>query len=192
MGESHTKGLGYLADASSASSLGVAYKEARNAILHQAMVEKGVVGSASVLWTDVEAGKRNTAAFEPLIDRRADALLEEVKAAYGIQAMQRGVAATEPTMTEEELVAANLVVQQVPSSGGGRRGRGGRRGAGGPSLPDEFNSEFSILLRQEGITALQIRDFLSGEFTPLPLVDVMAVLRAREAGGSIQLVPKER
>jgi hypothetical protein len=40
------------------------------------------------------------------------------------------------------------------------------------------------------MTALQIRDFLSGEFTPLPLADVMAVLRAREAAGQVKLVPK--
>jgi aminopeptidase YwaD len=40
------------------------------------------------------------------------------------------------------------------------------------------------------MTALQIRDFLSGEFTPLPMSDVMTVLRAREASGAIKLVPK--
>jgi hypothetical protein len=56
-------------------------------------------------------------------------------------------------------------------------------------LPDEFNAEFTILLGK-GMTVGQIRDFLSGEFTPLPLADVMAVLKAREAQGSIKLVPK--
>ena len=30
------------------------------------------------------------------------------------------------------------------------------------------------------MSALEIRDFLSGEFEPVPLADVMAVLRARE------------
>jgi hypothetical protein len=40
------------------------------------------------------------------------------------------------------------------------------------------------------MTALEIRDFLSGEFTPLPLSQVMTVLRAREAAGSLKLVPK--
>jgi hypothetical protein len=56
-------------------------------------------------------------------------------------------------------------------------------------VPEEFGAEFSILLTK-GLTALQIRDFLSGEFTPLPLADVMAVLKAREATGTIKLVPK--
>jgi hypothetical protein len=36
----------------------------------------------------------------------------------------------------------------------------------------------------------EIRDFLSGEFEPVPLADVMGVLRAREAAGTIKLVPR--
>jgi hypothetical protein len=52
-----------------------------------------------------------------------------------------------------------------------------------------MNAEFSLLLPKR-MTALEIRDFLSGEFTPLPLSDLMAVLRAREAQGSIKLTPK--
>jgi aminopeptidase YwaD len=56
-------------------------------------------------------------------------------------------------------------------------------------LPQEVNAEFSILLGKS-LTALEIRDFISGEFTPVPLADVMAVLRAREAAGTIKLVPK--
>jgi aminopeptidase YwaD len=227
MGESHTKGLGYMADATDAASLMNGYKEARVAIQHQAEVEKGVVASASVLWTNVDAGKQKTAAFAPLIDKRAAALLDEVKAAYQLQAAQRGATATEPAMTAEEREAANLVVEQVAGAGGGRGGGGGAgagrgggagaagaatagqggraaapapgqaapagrgRGNAGPSLPTEFNAEFSLLLGKHK-TALEIRDFLSGEFTPLPLADVMAVLRAREAAGAIRLVPKAR
>ena len=57
MGESHTKGLGYLADATDAAALMTGYKEARVAIQHQANVEKGVVSSASVLWTNVDDGQ---------------------------------------------------------------------------------------------------------------------------------------
>ena len=141
-----------------------------------------------------------------------------MKAAYQLQAAQRGVPATEPAMTAEEREAANLVVEQVAGAGGrggdggaggarrrravaagagrrrtGARGRGGavrrrrqlpaaqrrrrRQGGGGataadggnagPSLPTEFNAEFSLLLGKHK-TALEIRDFLSGEFTPRP------------------------
>jgi hypothetical protein len=52
-----------------------------------------------------------------------------------------------------------------------------------------MNAELSILLRQNK-TVLEIRDFLSGEFEPLPLETLMAVLKAREAAGAIRLVPK--
>ena len=243
MGESHTKGLGYMADASPAG-VPQAYKEARVAILHQADIEKAVVRSASVLWTNTADGQKKTAAFEPLIDQRASALVNEVRAAFQLAAAQRGVAATEPAMTAEEREASNLLVQSVAGAGGRGRGAGpagaagaagaaggaggrgggagaagagaagaaagggraagagaspaaggaggrggGRGGAGGPSLPQEMNAEFSLLLGKNK-TALEIRDFLSGEFTPLPLADLMAVLRAREAAGSVRLTPK--
>jgi aminopeptidase YwaD len=130
--------------------------------------------------------------------------MNEMKAAYSLQAMQRGVAASEPVMSAEEKEASMLMVE-LPSSGaapvgppaGGRGGAapagGGGRGvggAGGPQLPDEFSAELGLLLRKGGMSALQVRDFLSGEFTPLPMADVMAVLKAREASGSIRLVPK--
>lgn len=52
-----------------------------------------------------------------------------------------------------------------------------------------MNAEFAILLGKH-LTALEIRDFLSGEFEPVPLADVMAVLHAREATGSIRMVKK--
>jgi hypothetical protein len=194
MGESHTKGLGYMADATDAASLTDAYKEARVAIVHQAEVEKGVVNSAGVLWTNADAGKKKTAGFAPLIDQRAAALLNETKAAFQLQAAQRGVPVAEPVQTAEEREAANLVVESTaPAGRGGFGGGGGRGGRGnaGPSVPQEMNAEFNILLGQHK-TVLEIRDFLSGEFTPLPLADLMAVLRAREAAGAIKLVPKAK
>lgn len=209
MGESHTKGLGYLADARDSLSLATAYREARVAIKHQAEIEKAVVRSASVLYTDVDAGRKRTAVFEPLIDRRSVALLDEVAAAYRLQASQRGITLPasigEPVLSAAEQEAASLVVEQVAGAAGGRGGRaggagaappagragggGGGRGTAGPSLPTEFNAEFSGLLGRK-MTVLEIRDFLSGEFTPLPIESVMAVLRAREAAGSIKLVRK--
>ena len=194
-----------MADAASGPALADAYKEARIAIQHQADVEKGVIRSASVLWTNLADGQKKTAAFVPLIDQRAASLLNEVKTAYQLQAAQRNVAAAEPVQSPDERVAANLVVEPLAGAGaaggGGRaggRGAGGGgggggagrgRGATGPSLPEEYNAEFAILLGK-GMSALQIRDFLSGEFTPLPLTDVMTVLRARESQGSIKLTQR--
>ena len=200
MGESHTKGLGYIADATNAA-LPMAYKEARIAISHQAGIEKAVVSTASVLWTNVEEGKKRVAAFAPLIDARANALLNEVKAAYQMQALQRGVPAVELLASAEEKAASLTIVEVVPPpaapGGGAPSGRAAGGGPGGfaagapaaATLPDEFNAEFNALLAKK-MTVLQIRDFLSGEFTPLPLADVMAVLKAREAAGRIKLVPR--
>jgi aminopeptidase YwaD len=206
MGESHTKGLGYMADATDGASLGMAYREARNAIQHQASIEKAVVRTAAVLWTNPADGAKKVAAFEPLIDQRAGALLNEVRAGFQLTAMQMGVPAQEPGMTAEEREAANLLVETVARTGGAAPGRtggppaaapGAAPGAAGappvtqtpaPSLPEEYGAEFTQLLGKK-MTALQIRDFLSGEFTPLPLSTVMAVLRAREAQGSIKLTP---
>ena len=196
MGESHTKGLGYMADATDAATLADGCREAGVAILHEAEVEKGVVNSAAVLWTNADSGRQKTTAFAPLIDQRAGALLNEVKAAYQLQATQRGLAAPESVLTTQEREAANLVVESVGGGrGGGGRGAGGVAGGGGgrgpagPSVPQEMNAELTILLGQHK-TALEIRDFLSGEFTPLPLADLMTVLRAREVAGTVKLVPR--
>ena len=198
MGESHVKGLGYLADAKDAASLTRAYHEARVAIRHQTTIEKAVVRSAKVLWTDTTVGAKRVAGFEPLLDQRAASLLNEVKAAYQLQALQRNVVAAEPVLTDDEKAAAMLRVE-APSSaapagpgggaGGGGRGQGGAAPGGAPAvtLPDEFTAEFGLLLRKN-LTALELRDFLSGEFTPLPMKDVLAVLRQREASGQIKLV----
>src|SRR3954452_21652866 len=91
MGASERKGAAYLADAATADALHAGWKEARVAIRHQADVEKGVVNSASILWTNVNSGKQKTASFAPLIDQRAAGLLNEVKTAYQLQGTQRGV-----------------------------------------------------------------------------------------------------
>jgi hypothetical protein len=54
-----------------------------------------------------------------------------------------------------------------------------------------MTAEFTILLGKKK-SALEIRDFLTGEFEPVPLADVIAVLRARETAGAIRLVAKNK
>ncbi len=216
MGENLTKGLGYMADVKSGADLNGAWREAEVAVRHQAAIEKKVVESASILYTNVEQGKQRTATFLPLIDQRMNALLDEIRAAYQLNAMQRGVVAAppapvtfnqrtrpstlpaakaSPVLTAEEQAAANLIVEVVaaaaPAAGRGGGAAGGRQGGGrgGPSLPTEYNAEFSAILGRK-MSVLEIRDFLSGQFSPLALSEVMAVLKAREAAGSIRLVPK--
>jgi len=204
MGESHRKALSYIADASP-QSLGAAYKDAIVTIKHQANVEKGVVRSARVLFDNAADGEKKVQVFEPLIDKRAAALLDEAKAAYALQAAQRRTAAVEPTLTAEEREASALTIECVngstftgcaaaPGAAGGRgggAGGGGGGGRGGPpsGLPQHMNAEATILLGQKK-TALEFRDFLAGEFDPLPLADVMTYLRAREQAGVIRLVKR--
>jgi hypothetical protein len=52
-----------------------------------------------------------------------------------------------------------------------------------------MNAELNILLGRGG-TALDIRDFLAGEFDPLPLDAFMQYLKAQEAAGRVRLVEK--
>jgi hypothetical protein len=206
MGGNQRKATGYLADAKTAAELHAAWKDARVAIRHQADVEKTVVRSSSVLYDDPAGAPRRLAALEAAIDRKTAAMLEEAKAVYALQAERlKTQPIVEPPQTPEEKEAAGLIVtcgngegtySGCPTAGrgaagGGGGGRGGGRGAGpaGPSLPQHMNAELTILLGKR-LSALEIRDFLSGEFEPVPLTDVMAVLRTREAGGTIKLVPK--
>jgi len=202
MGESHRKGLAYMADVADGRALTTAYKEATIAIKHQAGVEKGVVHSARVLFDNAADGEKQVQPFEPLIDRRAAALLDEVKAAYVLHAAQRKTSPAEPVMTADEKDASALVVECVhgtsfsgcnaaPGTGGGRGGGGGGGAGRGQAsiLPQHMTAEATILLGQKK-TALEIRDFLSGEFEPVPLADVMRYLHAREQAGAIRLVRK--
>jgi peptidase M28-like protein len=213
LGVAERKGTSYLADAATPDALHAAWKDARIAVRHQADVEKAVVRSSGVLYVDAAGAPKRLAPIEATIDRAAASLLDELRALYAVQAQRFNTQPIdEPPMTAEEKEAAALGVEctgqatvsgcasaqgargagaggsgrsGAPAGGGGGRGQG--RGAG-PSLPQHMSAEFAILLGQHK-TALEIRDFLSGEFEPVPLAEVMAVLRAREAAGQIKLVP---
>ena len=83
MGDSERKGVNYLADAATADALHQAWKDARVSIRHQAEVEKGVIRSGAVLYPDPAGAARRLASLEAAIDRKAAALVEEARAAYG-------------------------------------------------------------------------------------------------------------
>jgi len=209
IGDSERKGINYLADAATPEALHAAWKDARATIRHQAEVEKAVVLSSAVLYPDPAEASKRLAAIAAAIDKTSAAVLEEARASYVLHAQRLNTQpAFDPPMTAEEKEAAALLVECVNGAtfsgcaGGGRgtagargaaagggRGPGGGRGAAGPSLPQHMGAELTILLGKKK-TALEIRDFLTGEFEPVPLSAVMAVLRAREAAGQIRLVPK--
>ncbi len=217
LGVAQRKAAAYLGDATTPEALHMAWKEARVAIKHQADVEKGVVRSSGVLYADPAGAAKRLAPIEASIARSAAALIDSAKALYTVQAQRLNtVPMYEPPQTAEEKEAANLIVEctgqptfsgcsfaqgargaGAPGAGagggrggaGGGGGRGGFGAPGGPSLPQHMNAELSILLGKK-LSVLEIRDFLSGEFEPVPLADVMAVLRARETAGTIKLVAR--
>jgi aminopeptidase YwaD len=92
----------------------------------------------------------------------------------------------EPAMTDLEKQAFRLVVERAGAGGG--RGFGGGRGPSG-KIPQHMTAELNILMGKK-LTALEIRDFLSGEFEPLPLADLMEYLRAQEKAGTVKLTEK--
>ena len=56
-------------------------------------------------------------------------------------------------------------------------------------LPDYMVAEFNALVARHK-TAIEIRDFLSGEFDPLPIGDLMDYLRIQEKLGFMKLVAR--
>lgn len=198
LGAAERKGTAYLADAASPDGLLAAWKEARVAIRHQADVEKGVIRSSGVLYADPSAAAAKLKPFDTAIDRTAAALETEARTMYEVQAARlKTQPVLDPPMTAEEKQADALVVECATETtlsgcarqGGGRGGFGGRGRDAGPSVPQHMNAELNIL-QGKHLSVLEIRDFLSGEFEPLPLADLMAVLRAREQAGQIKLVPR--
>src|SRR5260221_5059945 len=163
-----------------------------------------------MLFDNPADGEKRVQVYEPLIDQRATAMINEVKATYALQAAQRRVAASEPAMTAEEKDASTLLIECVigswfsgcnaapPSAGSGQAGAGGGRGGGGggggrgggaSGLPQHMTAEATIFLGQKK-TALELRNFLSGEFEPIALADVMRYLRSREQAGVIRLTKR--
>ena len=53
-------------------------------------------------------------------------------------------------------------------------------------IPTHMSGELNVLLGQKK-TVKEIRDFISGEFEPVPVSDVLDYLRALEKLGSIKL-----
>ncbi len=200
LGDSQRKGLGYMADITDGAQLAAAYREARNAVTHQAAVERAVVLTTRDLFATPAAAAR-VASLASAVDRKAAALQAELTDNWRAAAAQWGVQAKEQAQTPLEREAARLVAARV----GGGRGFGGPGGPGGPSnvsaadraalqeaqarFPQHMNAELSILLSQNR-TVLEIRDFLSGEFEPLPLESLMALLRAQEKMGSVTLTTR--
>jgi hypothetical protein len=203
VGQAQRKGMAYITDAVDAAGLVEGYREARNAIRHQVEIEKAALRSAAVLFPVPADAEKRLAALEPLIDQRAGALQAEVAAFYKLAAAQRKATAAEPAATDLEQKAARTTVEAVPGAGGGGRGGfGGPGGGGAPMTPErqalmdamrKIPAHMSAELRAitpRKLTVQQIRDFVSGEFEPVPLPDVMTYFQAQEKAGTVKLVER--
>jgi len=196
MGDAERKGLGYLADVTDGKNLAQAYKDAQTAVRHQAEIEKAVVRSASALFTKPAEGEKRLEGLASLVEQRVSALSKEVSAYYRLKADQFKIRASEPATTAAEKEAAKMYVERVGSQG---RGFGGFRQAMSRLTPEELaalrkvpqhmSAELNILIGQKK-SVLEIRDFLSGEFEPLPLENLIASLRAQEKMGSVKITSK--
>ena len=211
MGAAQRKGLSYLADVSNAAELAGAYREAQVAVRHQQQIEKDVVRSAAVLFGNPAEAQKKLFALETLVDLRGAALQNEVKAFYQHQAALWNAVAAEPAPTEAEKEAAGLIPERVPQQagapGGGPGGGGGFGGqqqalqrlsaeeraalqAAVSRIPSHAMGELNMLVTQNAQrkrTVLEIRDFLSGEFEPVALADLMTYFRMQEKAGTMKL-----
>jgi len=193
VGQAERKGLGYIADATDQATLNEALKEARNAVRHQVEIEKAVVRSAAVLFPSPADGQKKLAAFEPLLDQRAAALQAEVAAVHRLAAARMNVAPAELPVSDAEATSARTIVEPAASAGGaGRSGQSGSGGAAGDAarrVPGHMTAELRAILPRK-LTVQQIRDFLAGEFEPVPAADVLAYFQAQEKAGAVKLVEK--
>jgi Peptidase family M28 len=211
IGQAQRKGLSYIADAPDAAALVEAYKDARNAVRHQVEIEKAALRTAAVFFPRPLEGQTRLAALEPVLDQQAVALQSQVTAYYKLAATRVSAPLTEPAPTEIELRASRTVVEPVAGAGGGRGGPGGPGGGQGTGqgggagtasatdreaaaaaqrkIPGHMTSELRAILPRK-LTVLQIRNFISGEFDPVPLNDVVAYFDAQARLGAVTLSEK--
>ncbi len=123
----------------------------------------------------------------------------ELKAFYQAQAQRWKAQAVEPYPTDAEKQAARLYPERV--------GEAGRVGALQQALqrlpaeeraaietrlrkvPQHMTPELNALLGQKK-SVLAIRNFLSGEFEPLPVADLLETLRAQEKLGLLKITER--
>jgi hypothetical protein len=155
----------------------------------------------------LQADIRKVPAVEPTptpLEQRAARLVPERVGGGGRGGVGGGAPAATPPAGAPPATAAPPAA--VPPAGGG----GGRGGAGNAALaqlpeaeraavqaamrriPGHMTSELNGLMAKKK-TVLEIRNFISGEFEPVPLADVMAYFEAQAKLGSIKLneLPEE-
>jgi hypothetical protein len=161
-------------------------------IRHQAEVEKEAVRSARVLFSNPAEAEKKLAPLVTAIEQRAVTLQAEAKAFYQLEAEQRKAPAGDLAVSDVERQLARL----IPERGGSAaqmsaEERAALQAKTAGFIPRHMTSEWNILLgRTPKLTALQIRDFLTGEFEPIPAADFLDYLKASEKLGTMKLTVK--
>ena len=192
MGQAERKGLGYMADLSDPATLRDAWRDAHVSIRHQAEVEKEAVRSARALFSNPAEAANKLAPLLAAIEQRALALQAEARAFYQLQAEQRKATAGDLAPNDAEKQLARI----IPERGGASaqmsaEERAALQAKTAGFIPRHMTSEWNILLnRTPKLTALQIRDFLTGEFEPIPAADFLDYLKASEKLGTMKLTVK--
>jgi hypothetical protein len=192
MGQAERKGLGYMADVSDPAALRDAWRDAHVSIRHQAEVEKEAVRSARALFSNPVEAEKKLAPLVAAIEQRAAALQAEAKAFYQLQAEQRKAPAGDLVPNEVEKQLARLIPERGGSSAKlSAEERAALQAKTGGAIPRHMTSELNVLLgRTSKLTALELRDFLTGEFEPISASDFLEYLRASEKLGAMKLTVK--
>ena len=204
------KGLAYLGDWNS-DLLPSAYKEAINAVRHQGGIEKATFESIKILlpasMTD-EAKAKAVNPFLSTIDERTRVAEKQIREFYTLRTK---LAAPELILTADEAKAARLIPERIGGQGGFGGFGGGiarlleqqpeadRKALEGAlrKVPQHMTAELNVMLTRNGnkndprkYSILDIRDFLSGEFEPISLADLMAYFNAQEKLKLIKLIER--
>ncbi|MDD5542364.1 MAG: M28 family peptidase [Acidobacteriia bacterium] len=206
-GDALRKSLSYLTDWES-DQLPLAYKEAINTVRHQAAIEKQTLESLQVLLPGQRSSEEKLKTIRPLLaltDEREKIAERQVQEFYRFKTRQ---APPELAVSEEEQKASRLIPERVGGAGGGAGGGVGalaqlpeseRRAyeEAARRVPQHMTAELNIMLTRNAdkndprkYSVLDIRNFLSGEFDPLSLEDLMTNLKAQENRNLLKFTEK--
>ena len=184
------KGLGYIGDVTErvAARAGVRRREGRGAPSGEHREGGGEIGERAVRQS---RGRREEARGDVRSADRGARRSAHRRAQGDVHARGRdveGAGDRAGAVGSREAGGAHGRRAQCAGGGGGARWRwawwwpGGGRGGAPSKIPGHMTGELNAVLGR-GMTVLEIHDFISGEFEPVPLQDVWDYVKAQETAG---------
>jgi aminopeptidase YwaD len=170
------------------------YKESRN-ILHQAFLrEASALNSTTFFAKEDKSFVDHVAKMSKNLLKSEESALADLAAQYRMAASLLGVEAHEPTRTGEEKRLDALVPVRTKDMTGFFNGRDFLERLKGKTVPEYRlgrGEDFEVRNFIDGRRSiLEIRDAVSAEFRPVPLVDVENYIKVLEIGGMVRLEKK--